>query len=299
MKRAIVSGANGFVGNALVKELLDLDYQVVALVKKENRESLSDDERISFKEFELANAKNLMESIPIDDYDVFFHLAWSGSSGEARADVSLQLKNVEWTIDTLHIANKLGCRRFVCAGSIMEDEVLEGAYKQGNIYGIAKLTAHMMCMAVAAQVGIELIWAKITNAYGPGEVSPRMVNTTIRSCISGRSPSLTSGIQNYDFVYIDDVARAFRLIAEKGKPFQKYLIGSSNAKPLKEFMLEMQAAIAPDLEFIFGDVPFLGVSLPLENFICENTEKDTGFRAKVSFAEGVKRTMKWLKENDR
>ena len=43
-------------------------------------------------------------------------------------------------------------------------------------------------------------------------------------------------MQNYDFVYIDDVARAFRLIGEKGKPFHEYVIGSGNAKPLKNFL---------------------------------------------------------------
>ena len=55
------------------------------------------------------------------------------------------------------------------------------------------------------------------------------------------APQFTAGTQNYDFVYIDDVARAFRLIGEKGKPFHEYLIGSSTARPLKEFLLEMKA----------------------------------------------------------
>ena len=43
----------------------------------------------------------------------------------------------------------------------------------------------------------------ITNAYGVGERSPRMVNTTIQKCIRGEAPQFTAGTQNYDFVYID------------------------------------------------------------------------------------------------
>ena len=179
---------------------------------------------------------------------------------------------------------------------------MAAAYTQGNkpglgyIYGGGKLIAHVMCMSVAVDIGIDLIWPEITNAYGVGEFSPRMVNTTIRKVIRGEAPQFTAGTQHYDFVYIDDVARAFYLIGEKGKPFHEYLIGSSTARPLREFLLEMKASIAPDLDFIFGDIPFTGIDLPLEKFDCSQTERDTGFKAEISFGEGVRRTMEWLKE---
>ena len=55
----------------------------------------------------------------------------------------------------------------------------------------------------------------------------------------------------------------------------------------------MQQAIAPELTFAFGDVPFTGVDLPLSRFDCTETEQDTGFRAQVGFAEGCKRTCDW------
>ena len=168
----------------------------------------------------------------------------------------------------------------------------------GYIYGGGKTIAHIMCMSVAANIGIDLIWPEITNAYGVGERSPRMVNTTIQKCIRGEAPQFTAGTQNYDFVYIDDVARAFRMIGENGKPFHEYLIGSSTARPLKEFLLEMQAAIAPNLKFVFGDIPFTGVDLPLAKFDCSETEKDTGFRAQIRFGEGCRRTMEWLKSQE-
>lgn len=58
----------------------------------------------------------------------------------------------------------------------------------------------------------------------------------------------------------------------------------------------MKAAIAPDLNFIFGDIPFTGINLPLEKYDCSKTEKDTGFKAQISFGEGCCRTMEWLKQ---
>ncbi len=300
MKKAIITGANGFIGRALVNELLMHNVQIWALDQVGCSNNIPQSDKVTFVPFDLANVAAIKDMIPVGDYDVFFHLAWEGSAGSARADTALQLQNAQWTVDSLRVAKELGCIRFLGAGSIMEHETMAAALTQGNkpglayIYGGGKLIAHIMCMSIAADINIELIWAEITNAYGVGEQSPRMVNTTIRKVIACESPKFTKGTQNYDFVYIDDVARAFFLIGENGKSFHEYLIGSSTARPLREFLLEMKASIAPHLDFIFGDVPFTGTNLDIKRFDCSQTEKDTSFRAEVTFAEGVKRTKEWI-----
>lgn len=299
MKKVIITGANGFVGSAVTSELVSNGIEVIALDMEGHNDNLPDSDLVTFIPFSLDNIAAITEKISDRDIDTFYHFAWVGSAGASRSNTSLQLKNAQWTVECLETAKVLGCSRFVNAGSIMELETIKAAFQADNrpglgyIYGSGKLVAHTMCKSVAANIGIDLVWAMITNAYGVGERSPRMVNTTIQKCIHGEAPQFTAGTQNYDFVYIDDVARAFRLIGEGGKPFCEYLIGSSNAKPLKEFLLEMKAAIAPELEFVFGDVPFTGVNQPLEDFDCSKTETDTGFKAEISFAEGCRRTYNW------
>ncbi len=301
MKRVIVTGANGFVGSAVIRELIKNDVEVLALCHKIPEKKIISD-LITYKEFELSKIEELKDIVINDYYDTFYHFAWAGSAGSDRSNTKLQLQNVQWTIDALNFAKSIGCKRFVCAGSIIEYETMRACYTDGNkpglgyIYGSAKMSAHTMSMSIAANIGIDLIWAEITNAYGAGEISSRLINTTIKKIINKESPQFTSGTQNYDFVYIDDVARAFYLIGKNGKPFHSYLIGSGNAKPLKEFLLEMKESIAKDVDFIFGDVPFTGVNLDLSIFDTKKTELDTGFKAEISFAEGVKRTYEWLKK---
>lgn len=304
MKRAIVTGANGFVGSALVKELLKHDIEVICLDRQGCCGNLPDDERVTFIEHDLDKSAMLEDVLAPFNADIMYHFAWAGSAGPQRADTELQLKNAQWTIDCLRLAKKVGCKRFVCAGSIMEHETISAAYAQGNkpgmayVYGSGKLVAHTMAMSVAADIGIDLIWAKITNAYGAGELSPRFINTTIRKILNDEPLQFTAATQNYDFVYIDDVARAFYLIGKNGKPFSHYLIGSSNASPLKQFILQIKESIGQDKEFIFGDVPFTGINMPLEDFDCTKTFEDTGFKAQISFIEGIRLTTQWIKEQD-
>lgn len=298
----IVTGANGFIGSALVRELIEHDVNVWALDRKDSNNNIPLSSKVNFLPFELSQTSLIEQSIPKEHFDAFFHLAWAGSAGDLRYDTQLQLNNVQWTIDALRVSKVLGCERFLSAGSIMESETLAAISSQGNkpglgyIYGCAKLAAHTMCFAIAAQIGVDIIWPQITNAYGIGELSPRLINTTIRKVLAGESPRFTSGTQTYDFVYIDDVAKAFYMIAKNGKPYNAYLIGSSNPRPLRDFLTEMKSVIAPNIEFIFGDIPYTGTNLDKKEFDCSTTEADTGFRAEIPFSEGILRTMKWLKE---
>lgn len=300
IRKAIVSGANGFLGSHAVKYLLAKGVSVTALCRNGRADRLPQSDNLTICQFDLSKAAENLQMIDCDEYDVFFNFAWQGIAGNDRYDTILQMNNVQWTVETMRAAARIGCKRFVCAGSIMEREALALVSTQGcssdkgSIYGGSKLMAHIMCKAIAEEVGIELVWGLITNAYGPGEESPRLINTTLRKCINGCVPQFTSGTQNYDFVYIDDVARAFYLLALYGRNMHEYVIGSSSARPLREFLLELQRTAAPGLEFSFGDVEFRGVGLTLEQLSCAEMEWHTGFKAEISFAEGIRRTKEWL-----
>ena len=301
MEKVIITGADGFVGSHTVQYFLERGISVLALDMGETPFRLKDHPLLTYRKCDISDTAAMQEIIPAGVYDTFIHFAWAGSAGTARIDHQLQMTNALNTVECLKTAKALGCSRFVCAGSIMEYEVEAAVHDQGSrpgmgyIYGMGKHIAHCMCKAIAANIGIELVWPMITNAYGAGELSPRFVNTTIRKIINGEPLQFTAATQNYDFVYVTDVARAFYLIAKNGKPFCEYMIGSSTARPLKQFILEMVESLAPDQTPLFGDIPFTGTNMPLSVFDCSTTEADCGFRAEVSFAEGTRMTMDWLK----
>ncbi len=299
MRTAIVSGANGFVGNATVRELLSNGYRVQGLVHN-SATDICEHPHLKTIGFSLENVQSVMDEL--EPSESFYHFAWNGSSGSARSDSTLQLNNVKWTIDALKLAKAVGCKRFICAGSLSEYEAFATLHEDcvrpgtGYIYGGAKLAAHIMCKCIASDIGIDLLWGVITNAYGPGEISKRLINTTLRKIINGETPRFTSATQNYDFVYIDDVARAFRLIGERGIPFSEYVIGSSDAKPLRDYLDEINHTVAKNMDFTYGDIPSAGADLPIGIFDTKKIEEDTGFTAEVPFGEGIMHTYEWLKK---
>lgn len=301
MKNIIITGADGFIGSYTVHKFLNEGHSVLAIDIESEPKRLKRNDNLEYIQCDICDTVAMKDRIPAGKYDTFVHFAWAGSSGEARYDYKLQMQNAINTVECMKAAKELGCSRFICAGSIMEYEVEAAIHSQGSnpgmgyIYGMGKHIAHCMCKSVAVEIGIELVWPMITNAYGIGELSPRFINTTLRKIINKEPLQFTAATQNYDFVYITDVAEAFYLIAKKGRPFCEYMIGSSNARPLKEFIVEMQQELAPELIPVFGEIPFTGINLPLSIFDTKDTECDTGFRAKVQFREGIRKTMEWLK----
>lgn len=303
MKKVIVTGANGFVGSHVCKELCNKGVKVYAVIKdtKENIDNIKDLENLSVVYCDLDSITSLPEKIADRDIDVFYHFAWVGVSSDLRCDENIQTKNAVWTVQALRTADEMKCKKFVNAGSIMEKETYMAVCAQGSepsvgyIYGAAKLYARTICKPIASSLDIDLCWAVITNTYGVGEFSSRFVNTTIRKIIADEPLQFTAATQNYDFIYIDDVAKAFVAIGEYGKPNKEYTIGSGHARPLKEYIIELLQNLAPDSVPLFGDVPFTGVNIPLECFDTTDIEIDCHFKPAISFVEGTKLTMKWLK----
>lgn len=301
MEKVIITGADGFVGSYTVKHFLKEGKHVLALDMGVEAKRLVSHPNLIYKQCDITNINSMLEIIPNNVYDTFIHFAWAGSAGPARVDYNLQMQNALNTVECMKAAKQLGCSRFVCAGSIMEYEVEAAIHSQGSkpgmayIYGMGKHIAHCLCKSVAVEIGIDLLWPMITNAYGVGEFSPRFVNSTLRKIINGEPLQFTSATQNYDFVYVSDVAKAFYLVAEKGKPFCEYMIGSGNARPLKDFIIEMVQSCGPDSTPLFGDVPFTGTNMPLSTFAIDDIKNDCGYVAEVSFGDGTKMTMDWLK----
>lgn len=303
MRKAIVTGANGFVGSAVCKELSRQGVKVFAIIKDENEniENIRDIPELQMVCCDLSNIKNLPSLIQNRDIDVLYHFAWVGSAGSLRGDFDVQLSNVKYSCDAAKACAELGCKRFVFASSIMEYEIskvmeTENTPEINTLYSSAKIAADYMARTVAGSFNVEYIRAVISNIYGPGEASPRLINASIRKMLNGEHCSFSAGNQMYDFIFITDAAKAFVAIGNSGKANKTYYIGTLNPRPLKEFLIEMRDCVNPEIQIGLGELPFNGISLTYDEFDVDSVRVDTGFLPEVNFRAGIIKTIEWIKK---
>ena len=302
MKKVIVSGAAGFLGKALCDKLNSRGINVIALVRTMSENALELKKSCRVIVCDSADYLSLPELIEDRDIDAFYYFAWNGSAGELRADANVQLDNIRAVCDAIKACKAMDCDTFIFASSIMEYEIMaametEATPSINTLYSSAKLAADYFARTLAGSLNISFIKAVISNIYGPGEKSARLINTSIRKMLNGEHCSFSEGKQLYDFIYIDDAVEAFYLLGVKGVNNRAYYIGSMEVQPLRNYLLRLRDTIDPNIEIGLGELPFNGVSLTYKEFDIFAIQKDTDFSPSVSFEEGIRRTRDYIISN--
>lgn len=300
--KAIITGATGFIGIALCRELLKNGYFVTAVArlksakiqKLENLKSEFNinDDRFNIIELDLDNIKSLSEKGICAD--VFYHLAWNGSSGLDREDFAMQYSNIEYTANAVYTARKCGCKKIIVSGSQAEYGVIKGlASEQKTVlnpfmmYGAAKLSAYHMSNVLSKQIGINLIWSRIYSIYGVGENKDTLISYIVEMFKSGKTPELSSCNNMWNFMYITDCVRALRMLFESENAEGIYNIASNDTRILREFVEQVRYIISPYIN------PKFDVKTVDEKKVfwlapdCTRL-KSLGFECSVSFEEGIK-----------
>lgn len=310
MNKVVISGATGTIGMALIQKCIQESIEVLVLVRKnsQRRSQIPVHPLVMIIDCELENMECYsIEQIVMQNgkYDVFYHFAWSGTYGDDRDEVLLQSKNVLYTLYAVELAARLGCHTFIGAGSQAEYGRVNGTLNSRvytnpeNGYGIAKLYAGQMSRIRCRQLGIKHIWTRILSVYGPYDSNYTMVMSTIYKLLEGKTPKFTKAEQQWDYIYNEDVACAMILLGRRGTDGKIYCIGSGDTKPLSEYIIMIRDAIDPTLPIKIGEIPYSPLQVMYLCADIEELKNDTGFEPRVSFAEGIKKTIDWVKQMNR
>lgn len=306
MKRVILSGATGAVGMALLQKCMEEQTEALVLCRKNSGRShqIPNSPFVKKINADLADFASLQNTTG-KKWDVFYHLAWEGTTGDSRNDTALQMKNAAYTLDAVYLAHRFGCTAFLGAGSQAEYGRTEGTLNAMTPihpetgYGIAKLAAGQMSRLLCRQLGMRHVWVRILSVYGPWDGKQSMVMSAIDKFMKGEKTSFTAGEQQWDYLYSRDAANALYLLGDKGIDQKTYCLGSGQARPLKEYILKIRDAVAPTAVAGIGEVPYAKGQVMYLCADIEELQKDTGFAPKVSFEEGIRETVEFVKNEQR
>ena len=302
MKRAVITGPTGAIGMALITQCIREGWEVLAVCHRGSARisSIPVHPRVKVLETELSELGQL-EQVIEGRYDVFYHFAWQGTTGESRNQMMLQNQNVKYALEAVKAAKRFGCHIFIGAGSQAEYGRVEGKLKADtavfpeNGYGMAKLCAGQMTRVLAEQLGIEHIWVRILSVYGPYDAKNSMVMSTIHKLLRGEVPQFTKGEQLWDYLYSKDAAVAFWLLAERGIDQKVYVLGSGQVSRLSEYIGSIRDVVRPGAPLAIGVLPY-GKKQVM--YLCADSEelkKDVGFVPEVGFSQGIQKVVEWYK----
>ena len=299
--RAVITGATGAIGMALISELISRNTEVLVLLREGSNEQdrLFDHPLVRHVYCSLEHISEL--SLSGEKYDQFYHLAWAGTVGEARNDTELQISNIKYTADAARLAARIGCSVFVGAGSQAEYGVTREKLSSHtptfpqSAYGAAKLCAGQMSRIACREYGIRHVWARILSVYGPYQSENSILSYAINQLLDGKPTSFTECKQTWDFMYSGDAARALIALAERGRDGHIYCLGSGKARPLREYIEIVQDKIDKDAVLGFGELSYAeGQLMHLEADIAELT-RDTGYVPSTSFEDGIEETIRFYR----
>ena len=231
-------------------------------------------------------------------YDIFFHMAWSGTTGTSRNDEALQQQNAAYSLDAVRLAKKLGCHTFVFAGSQAEYGRVEGKLNADtptypeNEYGKYKLQAGETTRALCESLSIKHIWARILSVYGPYDSKTSMIMSAISKLRNGEIAEFTKGEQLWDYLYSADAANALLLAAMKGKHGRIYPIGSGSVRALSEYIQILKNQIDPHAQIELGAVPYAPKQVMYLCADISQLKQDTGFEPKTEFEDGIREILR-------
>ena len=335
--KILITGASGFIGSFIVEEAIKRGFDVWAAMRKSSSRQFLSDNRIHFIELNLASEEDLKQQLAGHSFDYvvhaagvtkcldkqdFFRINTEGTQHLVRAllELDMPLKRFVY-ISSLSIM-----------GAIREEqpyqEIRESDEARPNTaYGESKLEAEQWLDAFSqeltanSQQPLPYVILRPTGVYGPRERDYFMMAKSIKA-----HTDFAVGFKQQDitFVYVTDVVQAVFLALEKGKTGRRYFLSDGEVYQSSTFsnlirqelgnpwwiritaplwLLRIITFFGERIGHMTGKVTALNNDkfhiMRQRNWRCdiEPARRELGYEPQVKLEEGVRRSIKWYKDN--
>ena len=332
-KTLLVTGGAGFIGSAVVRELINQSEHTVINLDKltyagnlDSLSSVADNPRYHFVQADITNAEQMTKILGEYQPDIIMHLA-----AESHVDRSIDgpadfiQTNIVGTYTLLEAARHywaaLKTSNAVKAEGfrfhhISTDEVygdLEGTddlftettpYAPSSPYSASKASSDHLVRAWNRTFGLPVVITNCSNNYGPYHFPEKLIPLMILSALAGKPlPVYGNGQQIRDWLYVEDHARALMLVAQEGKLGETYNIGGHNEKTNLEVVQTLcdllqeqvpQDASYRDLITFVTDRPGHDHRYAID---ASKIEQELGWTPQETFETGLRKTVQWYLDN--
>lgn len=300
-KKVVVTGAGGFLGKSLCERLVSEGAKVYAiddfslgLGSHPSLSSIKGDIEIAchdIRDYDGLESK-------LKDSDAVFHLAAIADPRACKENFDLAFSvNVVGTKNILQASKN--CKRIICMSSasvygapeyvpINENHPRNGK----DPYALTKIMGESLCRNYHENYKVPVTIARNFNSFGPGQSRAYLIPTLITQALEKGKIEIWSSKPSRDFTYVDNTIDALLKIAETDKLIGDIVnIGSRYEVSSGE--------LAEKISKMVGDVSVIDLkkeTVGSSRLVCDNAKlKSIGWEPKISFEEGLEKTIKWYK----
>lgn len=310
--KILVTGGAGFMGSDLVRKLAKENCKVFVIDKLTyagDVERIKEVKgKISFYQVDIANYSAVDEIFSKEKPDIVVHYAAETHVDRSILDPDVFIHtNICGTLSLLKASMKFKIKKFVhistdevygelplnSAGKFTEDTPL----RPNSPYSASKAGADMLIRSYIETYGFPAVIVRASNNYGPWQYPEKLIPLSIVKLLSGEKiPVYGTGMNVRTWLFVEDFTRAVIFLIEKGTEGEIYNVGSGEEKHNIDVIKSILSFFGKDeryIEFV-PDRPGHDLRYAVDT---TKIEKEVGWKAEVSFEEGIEKTVKWYIDN--
>ncbi len=303
-KRVCVTGGAGFLGSFVTAKLRERGAAEIFIP--------------TIEKYDLVQPDSIRQMLDDSNPDIIIHLAAQvgGIGANREHPAEFFYNNLMMGVQLMHEAWLRGVQKFVALGTICaypkftpvpfkEEDLWNGYPEETNApYGLAKKMLLVQSQSYRQQYGFNSIFLMPVNLYGPRDnfnpESSHVIPALIKKCIEAVQSGAETievwgdGSPTREFLYVEDAAEGILLATEKYNGSEPVNLGSGMEISIKDLVELIAKLTGFDGRLVWDTSKPNGQ--PRRRLNVERAEQEFGFKAKIDFEEGLRRTIEWYIE---
>lgn len=262
MKKILITGITGFLGSHIAENLINSNYIVVGLKRKQSNIWRCDSFKDKIIWVDIDDEDKYINEIININIDTIIHGAWIGVEANERNDWKIQSQNINFLIELLLIAKELSIEKFIFLGSQAEYGIINGIIDEEqkceaiNAYGGIKLACLELLKSFSTSNNIAWIWLRLFSLFGEKENESWLIPSLVEKIKNESQMDLTLGEQKYAYLYVKDFASIVNKLVMLPILSGIYNISSDKVISIRTLVEEIRNRLNPDFKLNFGAINY-------------------------------------------